>query len=292
MEWKSWLSLPLTQRAQLPTQPGVYMIVDAEEQVWYVGRSVNLNARWQGRQHHRYKQLSRTDNQRLYRIYWHTFPTDQLSEKEQLYIELCKPHLNYSRVKKYVRKAIQPNEEIGRLLKVLSKRTLLFPGIRSVVLGYYTEVSETEAASLEEYICIVIAVTVNDHDGPILNSYNKSFGRKGNSLKGCWQTYESDCGDANSAIQPVLIPVFISDNIVYEFICYSNLIDKLERLRSSLCDVELVKQNVSALKDLNILSSLVINDKNFTLRSEDYLRHRVPDLRPISELTPILQITN
>lgn len=185
MEWKSWLNLPLAQRAQLPRQPGIYVIADAEDQVWYVGRSVNLNARWNGKQHHRYKQLSRTNNKRFYKIYWQVFPSEQVNAKEQLYINLFKPHLNYSRVKTYVRKAIQPHEEIGRLLKTLNKKTSLFPGMRSVVLGYYTEVDENEEEYLEECVCIVIAINANDHDGLILKSYNKSFGRKGNSLKGC-----------------------------------------------------------------------------------------------------------
>jgi len=66
MEWKSWSSLPLKQREQLPPQPGIYVVVDAEQEVWYVGRSININARWNGRGHHRYPQLSRTNNQRLF----------------------------------------------------------------------------------------------------------------------------------------------------------------------------------------------------------------------------------
>ena len=30
MEWKNWLSLPLNQRTQLPSQSGIYVVVDAE----------------------------------------------------------------------------------------------------------------------------------------------------------------------------------------------------------------------------------------------------------------------
>lgn len=45
MDWKSWPSLPLNQRENLPEQPGIYVVVDADDQVWYVGKAVNLNAR-------------------------------------------------------------------------------------------------------------------------------------------------------------------------------------------------------------------------------------------------------
>lgn len=285
MEWKSWLSLPLEQRAQLPIQPGIYIIVDAEDEVWYVGRSTNLNARWNGKQHHRYQQLSRTNNKRSYRIHWRIFPAEQLGNEEQRYIDLLKPHLNYSRVKTYARRAIQPSDEIARLLKTINKKTLLFPDIRSVVLGYYTELDETEEEALEECFYIVIAVTVNDHDGPILKSYKKSLSRKGSSLKGYWQTYASDCGVDSSAKQPALIPVFLSGSIVYEFVCYSNLIERLEAHKENVCTIELARQNVLALKNINLLPSLIVEDGHFCFSSEDYLRYRIPDLRPILELT-------
>jgi hypothetical protein len=180
------------------------VVVDTEEQVWYVGQSVNLNARWKARGHHRYQQLSRTNNKRLYKIYWQFFPSEQLNEKEQLYIDLFKPHLNYSRVKTYARKATQPDEELSRLLKVLNKKTMLFPDVRSVVIGYYTEIDEDEEGKLKEYTCIVTAVNVNDHDGLILNSYSKSHSKKGKNLKGYWYTYESTCGSAHPDIKPAL----------------------------------------------------------------------------------------
>ncbi|NJK40008.1 MAG: GIY-YIG nuclease family protein [Oscillatoriales cyanobacterium RM2_1_1] len=286
MEWKSWASLPLTQREQLPRQPGIYIVVDAEEQIWYVGKSVNLNARWNGKGHHRYKQLSRTNNKRSYRIHWQTFPANQLSEKEQQYIDLFKPHLNYSQVKTYVKKAIQPNEEISRLFKVLNKKTMLFPDIRSVVLGFYKEIDEDGEASLEEYICIVVAVNLSDHDGSILNSCKKSLSRKGNSLKGCWKLYKSDCGVDDPARQPVTIHVFISGNIVYEFVCCFNLIEKLKEHRSNLHYIEIANQRVLALRDTNILYSLTVHDGHFDFRSEDYLRYRAPDLRSVLQLMP------
>ncbi|MCL1490448.1 MAG: GIY-YIG nuclease family protein [Pseudanabaena sp. Salubria-1] len=286
MEWKSWSSVSLMQRSNLPNQSGIYVVVDGEEQVWYVGRAINLNARWNGKGHHRYKQLSRANNKRLYRIHWQIFPPDQLSEKEQKYIDLLKPHLNYSRVRTYARKAIQPNQEINRLLKTLNKKTMLFPDVRSVVVGYYTDVEENEdeEASLEEYICIVIAVHINDESGLILNSYNKSLSKRGNNLKGYWQANESNCGALDPEIQPALIPVFVIGNIVYEFVCFSGLIDKLGDYRSSLQNIQIAGQSVLALADLDILPTLITDVGIFSLRSEDYMRYRIPDLQSALQL--------
>lgn len=284
MEWKLWPSLPLTERTQLPAQPGIYAVVDAKEQVWYVGRATNLNARWNGKGHHRYKQLSRSNNKHSYSIHWQTFPVHQLNEREQQYINLFTPHLNYSRVRTYARRATQPNQEISRLLKTINKKTLLFPKLRSVVLGYYTEVDEDKDACLKEYICIVIAINANDHDGPILNSYKKSFTKKGNSLKECWQIYESDCGVDNQEKQPALILAFVTENLVYEFVCYPNLIKELENHQHCLYVIEIANQAVLALKDPSMFASLLIEDGRFSLRSEDYFRYRAPDLRPINQL--------
>jgi len=290
MEWKSWSSLPLKQYQQLPTQSGIYVVVDADGEVWYVGRSININARWNGRGHHRYQQLSRTNNQRSYKIYWQLFPLEQLNEKEQLYIDLFKPYLNYSRVKTYARKPIQPNQEISRILKVLNNKTMLFPDVRSVVLGYYTEIDEDEDGSLKEYTSVVIVVSVNDHDGPILNSCQKSLSRKGNSLKGCWKVYESNCGNADPDIKPASIIVFILDNIVYEFVCYPTLINKLAENRSSLDFIQISKQNVLALTDTSILPSIINSNSSFRTRSEDYLHYRASDLKSILHLFPEILI--
>jgi hypothetical protein len=279
MEWKSWSNLLLTQREQLPAQPGIYVVVDAEEQVWYVGKSVNLNMRWNGKGHHRYKQLNRSNKQRAYKIYWHLFSPNQLDQKEQSYIAWFKPILNYSRVRKYARRAVQPNEEISRLLGVINRKTTLFPDVRSVVLGYYTEVDEDDEGNLKKYACIVIAININDHDRSILNSYNKSQGKQGNYLRECWHIYESNCGNSDPEKKPALIPSFVYENIVYEFVCCLDLIEKLAENQSNLCKIELANQTVISLKDTSILHSLITtNKRTILLRSEDYLSYRASDL--------------
>jgi predicted GIY-YIG superfamily endonuclease len=241
MEWKTWSNLPLSQRDSLPDRSGIYVVVDAEDEVWYVGQSINIQKRWQGKGHHRYKQLSRTNKKRSYRIYWQFFPSHQLDEKEQLYIHLFKPHLNDTKVKKYVRKAIQPNDEIKRLLKVINKKTTLFPDLRSVVIGYYREEMDREGSvEIKEYLFVIIVINAKDLYGTINNSAQKSLTRKGKNLKESWWIYKSDCGidEPNTEpTEPVHLLSFMLPEVVYQFVCYPSLIDNLRQNTSYLQQV-------------------------------------------------------
>lgn len=166
---------------------------------------------------------------------------------------------------------------------MLNQKTILFPDVRSVVLGYYTELDEDETDTLKEYTCIVTLVNVNDHDRTILNSYHKSYRKQATSLKDCWGVYESNCGNNDPAVKPVLIPVFLANDIAYEFVCYFSLIDKLAQQKANLHTVELVQQSVVALKNVDILPTLLAAEKP-RISHEMYLHYRAADLRPISEL--------
>ena len=101
---------------------------------------------------------------------------------------------------------------------------------------------------------------------------------------GYWQANESYCGALDPEIQPALIPVFVIGNIVYEFVCFSGLIDKLGDYRSSLQNIQIAGQSVLALADLDILPTLITDVGIFSLRSEDYMRYRIPDLQSALQL--------
>lgn len=284
VDWKYWPGLWLAQRQQLPLQSGIYVVVDVEGQVWYVGLSKNINSRWNGKGHHRYRQLNRSDHKRLYRIHWTLVPPEQLVAQEQYYIARFKPHLNYSRIKVYAKRARQPHQEISRLFKVLNQKTMLFPDLRSVVLGYYTEIDEDDiTGELGEYANIVTVINFNDHDRTILNAYKKSYSKRAISLRACWGVHESNCGDEGPDAQLVAIPVFMSDDMGCEFVCDFKLIDRLAGQRDYLQSVTLAKQSVMVLRDPNCLSALLAADRPMTDHGT-YLRYRATDLRPISEL--------
>lgn len=289
MEWKEWSSVAFKQREMLPKQSGIYVIVDNTEEVWYVGRAMNINSRWRG--HHRYQQINRNDKKRSHRIYWKAFAIEELPQQEQLYIDVFKPHLNYTSVKKYPRKSVQPNEELGRLFRVINKKTSLFPNARSMVLGFYTEIDETEQGELQEYTCVVVTVSVNDHDGTILKSAAKSITRKGRNLKGCWNIYKNGCGCNDTGIRVAQIPVFIVGDIVYEFVPHPTLVDLLANDTSNIHHLKIAEQSVLALKDptsSDLLTPFNPTYRRFLLTGEDYIQYRWADLQAASLIFPDL----
>lgn len=287
MEWKEWSNLPLIQRDQLPNQPGIYVITDLSEQVWYVGKSANLNNRWKGKGHHRYSQLSRNNRQKSFQIYWQPFPLEQINEKEQHYISLFNPHLNGTKVKSYIRKKAQPTDELRRIFQVINRKTTLFPNVRSVVLGYYKEL---DAEEMKEYTVLVVLVNGNDHYKIIFGSAIRSQKRQGRHLKDFWKESSCDCELDESLYSPVTFLVFMIDNYVYEFINCSDLIESLEENLSKLYQVELFNQSVTALRSPDTITELPINtsrlaraDGRLGLDSKDYLNYCIPKLQPVDE---------
>ncbi len=287
MEWKEWSNLPLTQRDQLPNLPGIYVITDLVEQVWYVGKSANLNNRWRGKGHHRYSQLSRANKKNSFQIYWKPFPIEQLNEKEQHYISLFNPHLNGTKVKHYIRKKAQPTAELRRIFQVLNRKNRLFASARSVVLGYYKELDEEE---MKQYTVLVVLVNANDHYKIILGSVMRSRQRQGSHLKDFWITSTCDCNLDESLYSPVTLFAFMIDGYVYEFVCCDELRELLERTPSKLYQVELFNQSVTALRSPDTITELPTNtyrppgtDGRLQLNRADYLNYCLPRLQSVDE---------
>lgn len=101
MEWKQWQSLSFKERHKLPAISGIYVVVDCDDNVWYVGQAVNLNIRWRGEGHHRYAQLIRSHGKRQFQIYWIGCLPEELNQQEQHYINLFQPSINRTKVKQY-----------------------------------------------------------------------------------------------------------------------------------------------------------------------------------------------
>jgi hypothetical protein len=288
MEWKEWSNLPLTQRSQLPNHPGIYVITDLAEQVWYVGKSANLNNRWRGKAHHRYPQLSRSNKKNSFQIYWKPYPLEPLNELEQYYINLFNPYLNGTKVKSYIRKKTQPTAELKRIFQTLNRPTQIFPSVRSVVLGYYKELDEEE---MKEYTNLVVLVNINDHDKIILGSAMRSQKRKGNNhLKDCWKEYACDCALDESLYSPITLLVFMTDDYVYEFVCCDELRESLKETPSKLYQVDLFNQSVTALKSPDTITEFPTNtyhlpspDGRLRLHPNDYINYRVPMLQPVDK---------
>jgi hypothetical protein len=114
MKWKEWQSLPFKERHKLPILSGIYVVVDCNDNVWYVGQAVNLNARWVGRGHHRYAQLSRSNGKRQYQIHWTSCSLEELNQMERNYIDLFQPSINGTKVKQYCLGKPQLKIEVNR----------------------------------------------------------------------------------------------------------------------------------------------------------------------------------
>ena len=91
-------SVYLLNKDNLPSCAAIYFVSDSKGQILYIGRTVNLVARW--RDHHRFKQLKRFNRKNPVSISWITCTNDinTLLTLENEFINLYKPPLNWSKV--------------------------------------------------------------------------------------------------------------------------------------------------------------------------------------------------
>jgi len=88
----------LSQRNSLPECPAVYFAVDSKNRVLYVGKAINLLARW--KDHHRLEQLSRINRKNPVIIAWLSCSNNLkiLADTESYFINLYQPLLNRTSV--------------------------------------------------------------------------------------------------------------------------------------------------------------------------------------------------
>jgi len=290
MDWENWSSVYFNERSLLPHKPGIYLVVDSHGQVWYVGKSDNLHSRWAGKGHHRYDQLRRTQAKRSYKIYWKIYPSLALKERENFYIQLLDPHLNYKKITTYPRRDKSPKEEIQRILRVLNQANKHFSKLRSVILGYYNiieeEIDNNGENYLVSYTCIVIVIKTHDLKHFIFPNIQRSLQKmkKKQAFTADWSFYESNCGREDYLYNHSIIPIYMVNDVVYEFICFPGLIDLLEDDLSLISKIEYQNQMVTTLVDLHGLEALLIKAKKISHDNEDYLFYRFRDLNPIVDL--------
>jgi len=283
-EWQEWQSVLLSERSQLPSEPGIYVIADSKQTVWYVGQALDLKARWLGKSHHRYAQLIRTNRKLAHRIYWQPIPVAQLDQQEQFYIAQFSPELNGQKVKQYLPKEPQVSREIKRLLKALNKPTLLFPNVRAVVLGEY--------AGPDDIRCLIVLMTVNDHS-LIVNSARK---RRAPKVRNAWTLKESYCGKGESLYMPCQIPTYRFFSWQFEFIevpqLHDQLWDSADLREQALCTVDLFGVAVRAFKDFSLIDdselldtyAFTCGDGRKTLQQAAYLKFIRPQLQFIAKV--------
>ena len=249
-EWKNWRHCDFGSKDLLPNEPGIYVIADKDYTVWYVGLSKSLKKRWQGAQHHRYKQLRLKKSKLELKIYYKQVATEELKHQEKNYIEVFKPKLNGSKVKLSLPKSSIPGQDLIRLLKVLNNKTQLFPYIRSVIIGYSEEVIENAP-----YYNVKIAVNINDIDFLYSKAYGKS--RRWNLKSGCWKICEDICGQPEGSYLPATVLTYLHHPWAIQFICLDwEFLNYLENHPNELQRVSLLSVETYCLKDFQIFERI------------------------------------
>lgn len=113
-------------KQNLPTDSGIYYVIDDNnQQILYIGQSININSRWRGMGHHRDHQLMSIMRNRktTLTIYYEYVEIESLDIIEQKRINEYNPLLNDSPVKT---KNITPSEELLiESLKILQENVLI-----------------------------------------------------------------------------------------------------------------------------------------------------------------------
>lgn len=84
--------LPLAARSRLPQIRGIYFVLNAHNEVLYIGQSKNLRSRWLNRTHHRYNELAHLNDLRL--AYLKVTGSNPLSPIERALVDYFKPRMN------------------------------------------------------------------------------------------------------------------------------------------------------------------------------------------------------
>ena len=121
-----WASVPLEDRRQLPQKPGVYAVIKRKK-IYYIGVSINLNRRWQGKSHHRFAQAEKLGHSRLHYV---LLPKHDAKTLEKQLIAQYSPPWNYSKVPV----TLQVNW-LKRVLMAVTCLWVVFISSRSLILG-------------------------------------------------------------------------------------------------------------------------------------------------------------
>jgi hypothetical protein len=155
-------NVKLENKDLLPEYSGIYYVIDSEQIIWYIGRSINLQRRWNNEKpHHLFHQLISIASQenRQFFIYYDQVAIKKLRLQEKKQIAKYQPRLNYTPVVKYVSQSLEQNyygsakSDHNYNLKIISKYNLL-----------NTERKELEHFQKEKTIMITENAPINDEE--------------------------------------------------------------------------------------------------------------------------------
>lgn len=171
-------SVDLLEKCKLPNCAAIYFVSDSKGQVLYVGRTVNLVARWQD--HHRFNQLKRLNRKNRISISWMTCSNDinTLSNLENEFIKLYKPPLNWSKVVSPVRRITPVEIALQQSLQQLAK-------LNTMIFGF-DPIADEEPPTL----CLVYPVYGSRGLSGSIRTVLKNINKKVSALK--WKEYHTE----------------------------------------------------------------------------------------------------
>ncbi|PPS44871.1 GIY-YIG nuclease family protein [Chroococcidiopsis sp. TS-821] len=276
----------LRQRALLPSAPGIYFVTNERNYLLYIGKATNLQNRWAGNGHHRYKQLARKGLDKII-ISYVLAPVTELDSLERQYIEVLKPLLNNGKVKKYLPKKSPRLSELQRLLKLANSP--LFPSckfttdlqgntiprppwhlFRGFVAGTYTA----------DNLCYIVIVC-QQNMGEIL--YNSSTHKTKRRFYIQDQEVWKIPGAARYAWLHGPIWQFDARQVVFEFVEFFTLGSHLfEQVYPHLIECQIASVKMRKLSHKSYLEAVVQTlqtDENQS--AQDYLRNVCTNLQPL-----------
>lgn len=171
-------SVYLLNKDSLPNCVAIYFVSDSKGQILYIGRTVNLVARW--REHHRFKQLKRFNRKNPLTISWLTCSDDltTLSNLENEFIKLYKPPLNWSKVVTPVRRITPVETALQQSLQQLAR-------LNTVILGFNPIAGEKPPTIYLEY-----PVYGRRGVSGTIRTALRNINKKASSLK--WKEYNTE----------------------------------------------------------------------------------------------------
>lgn len=108
-------SLPLTERSNLPSLPGIYFVISESNEVLYIGQSTNLMFRWHSTNHNKYRDFINLGN---VRIAWLVVEEIDLLIIEGKLISIFRPPFNTAgKTHKSIREEFRFTEDLANKLR-------------------------------------------------------------------------------------------------------------------------------------------------------------------------------
>lgn len=88
--------LSLQDRDKLPDKPGIYRVLDGNQNVIYVGQAKNIRGRWKNKKHHKLKPIEEYCKEKKTEAFidWVLVPKKLLNRVENCAIKFYNPILN------------------------------------------------------------------------------------------------------------------------------------------------------------------------------------------------------